>query len=92
MTNSELQSKRYEVSGIQIRDIAESYAWLALLYDRLQRASDPQKRVEIAKSVINEALPLYNRVLPKNLDYLPRQLVNPDALERTCKEILSQSR
>jgi len=82
--------KKYELSGKQIRDIAESYAYLACLYQSLNLEQDPEKRVQIAREVLNEGLPNYRKVMPKDLDYKPRRQVNLNMLEETCQDILTQ--
>jgi hypothetical protein len=91
MSGNSIEPKKYELSGTQIKDIAECYAYLALLSYELKNEAYGPRKVEIARTVINEVLPLYRDSLPKEMSLLPRQQVNPDALEQTCKEILERT-
>ena len=79
---------KYELTGRQIRDIAEGYAYLAILDRDLKNESRPGEKEKIARKILREALPHYRGSIPQDLDYVPRSQVDPGALEETCMKIL----
>ena len=78
----------YNVSGDNLRNIAEGLAQLAAHDRELRYNRNQDERYEIALRVTNEAMPFYRTHMPEELQAEIQQVVNPSELEKTCLEII----